>query len=317
MNLNFDKIFPRASKPAVTITTRRTMQLTVDGKLQPIVAGETITISHEEFSQLERDDYSSATSTGLKIQVADPTPQRSEPASAPAAWRSLPACFADFFNAEAQVAVAREHIGLIRSKRKDFFGTADIDFDGASGTILAGEFIAEPNQNPISTLRPINFDDPVNQKIARFLKNAEAAAEDYLARLIETTSLPQQRRFLECGKNRIDPAEELQRVIDELAAVGLALFTLRIEALGLADFQIRKLFHGSADYIRYGSHLPACVGDLCSAGYDANGVIQTFVEAPVASTASYLLLERERIAELKPLLAQARKELAATRKAAA
>lgn len=316
MNIDFSKIFPRGKKPPVTICTKRNMILSVDGESRHVPAGEQVTIPHADFSQLEPGDYQLIASNAPKLDVADPTPPRPVPESAPAAWDTLPECFRQFHAAEAEIAVARQHIELIRAKRKEIFGTADIDFDGAEGTILAGSFSAEPRMNPVSTLRPINFDDPVNQKLARFLKVAESNAKEYLARLIETRSFPQQRLFLQCGNYRIEAAEELQSMIDALAEVGFQIFSLRLQALELAEHHVRKLFSGSGVFVRYGSQAPAYLGGLCFAGFEDDGVtMRRYSELPVQTSATYLLRDRERVAELKPLLAAAKKELARAQKA--
>lgn len=315
MNIDFGKIFPSSKKPAVTIRTKRPMILKVDGSSGHVPAGAEVTISHHDFSQLERSDYELVTSSVPKIDVADPTPARPEPEEPPVAWKTLPDCFTEFFSIAAQIAVAREHIELIRAKRKEIFGTASIDFEGGEGVILAGAFSAAPRENPISTLRPINLGDPVNQKLARFLNVAEANATDHLERLKETRNLPMQRLFLECGKHRIDAAEELQLLLQELANVGFEMFSLRLQALGLAQHQVAKLFPGSADFVRYANQPPAYLGGICFGGYDSGGTVRRFSDLPVESSASHLLRDRERLAELKPLLVQARKELAKALKA--
>ena len=316
MNLDITKLFPRAKKPPVTIRTLRNMRLAVAGEMQHVPAGSEVTIPYGDFIQLEEGDYQLIASNQQKLDVQDPTPARPDPAPAPEAWKSLPECFRQFHDTEAEIAAAREHIVLIRAKRKELFGTDAIDFEGGEGTILAGEFSMRPRENGVSTLRPINLDDPTIQKLARFLRVAEATAKDYLARLIETRSFPQQRIFLECGNHRIDAAEELQGVIQELAETGYQIFSLRLQALGLADHQVRKLFSGSADFIRFASHAPAYVGGICWGGYDDGGTVRRYSDIPVESSAGHLLRDRERIAELKPLVKSARAELAKAEKAA-
>jgi hypothetical protein len=315
MNLDFKKLFPRGKKPPVTIRVLRNMRLNIDGTSEHVPSGEMVTISHDEFSQLEAGDYTLISTNAVKLEVTDPTPARPEPEPSPTAWVALPPCFAEYHTTESEITAARQHIELIRGKRKEIFGTAEINFDGATGAILAGGISAQPLMNPVSTLRPINLDDPTNQKLARFLRVAEDNARDFLARLIESRNFPQQRLFLECGNHRIDAAEDLQGVIQKLADTGYQIFALRLQALGLAEHQVRKLFIGSADFIRFSSQQPAYVGGVCFGGYEDGGTVRRYSDLPVASSAGHLLRDRERLAELTPLLKSARAELAKAEKA--
>lgn len=320
MNLNFAKLFPKADKAPVQLKILRDMRLEVEGEIRHVSQNEEVTVSRETFEQLSQDDYrliSPAKPSGEVI--SDPSPDRPEPRPLPARWESLPACFREFWECSESVRCAREHIGLIQEKRMAIFGVGT-DFADARGTILVGGFhFADDrrNKNVVSTLRPVDFDNPENKRLDFYLTKAETAAEDYLARLLEKVALPQQRRYLECGNFYINSTSELQEILAELESIGFAIFSTRIQALGLADHQNRRLYHGSADFMKYGSHGSTDVQGLASAGYDDAGNLRVYCDLEISTCAGHLLRVLDRTAELKPLLIEGRRELAKTRKAAA
>ena len=317
MNLNLSKLFPKNKKLPVRIVTSRNMRLTIDGLQQHVDAGTEVEIDFDEFRQLDQADYKLVNLNQPKIEVADPTPARPAAEPAPATWGKLPECFRVYHQTEAEIAAARDHIQLIHGKRLELFGT-NTDFSKSEGTILAGTVSSSSDtrdRGVYSSLRPINFDDPVNRTHARFLAVAEEVAKDHLNRLLESSDIPQQRRFLECGTHRIDAAEELQDIITELADTGFQIFSLRLQALGLSEGHVRKLYAGSADFVRYSNQTPAYVGGTCWGGMAEDGRMRRYSDLPVESSAGHLLRDRARLEELKPLLKAAKAELAKAQKA--
>jgi hypothetical protein len=103
----------------------------------------------------------------------------------------------------------------------------------------------------------------------------------------------------------------------EIEATGFEIFRTRVAALGLSEFQNRRLFYQSSDYVKYASHGTAEVSGLCSAGYAEDGVtLRVFIDEPCETIASHLLRTNERLDDLRPLLAEARRELKRTKAAA-
>ena len=317
MQFDITKIFPRGKKPDVLILTKRNMMLPVDGTSQHVPAGSTVTIAHDDFRQLDQADFELVNLNQPKVEIADPTPAKPAPEPLPAAWLTLPDCFRVYHETEAEIAASRAHIRLIQDKRLELFGT-NTDFSKSEGTILAGRVSVSGDtrdRGVYSSLKPLNFDDPVMRKLARFLANSEEAAKDHLNRLLETSDISQQRRFLECGTCRIDVAEELQELIAELADTGFKIFSLRLQALGLAESHLHKLYSGSADFVRYGTQSPAYVGGCSWGGMAEDGRMRRYSDLPVESSAGHLLRDRARIDELKPLVKAAKAELSKAQKA--
>ncbi|RYD17967.1 MAG: hypothetical protein EOP88_24235, partial [Verrucomicrobiaceae bacterium] len=78
MNLNFLKLWPKGKGPALTITTKRAMNLRVDGELQHTEAGTTLDIDEAELGNLDASDYTIVSTNRPAIEVENPTPARPE-----------------------------------------------------------------------------------------------------------------------------------------------------------------------------------------------------------------------------------------------
>lgn len=320
MNINFSKIFPKAEKAPVQVKALRDMRMSIDGINRHVERGEEITLDRKVFDQMDRDDFELLSATTPSAPpILDPSPERPEPLPLPARWESLPPVFHKFHECAEKVRIAREHINLIRDKRYEIFGV-HADFADATGTHLVGG-MAFPsdrsNKNIISTVRPIDFDDPKNRQVDAFLSKSARVAEAHLAELLEKTSLPQQKRYLECGNCYITATEELRGIIDELEGIGYQLFSTRVAALGLGEYQNRRLFYQSSDHIKYANHGTCQPQGLTSAGYDEHGRLRVFCDLQITTMASHLLTTLSRLADLRPLLAEGKRELAKARKATA
>ena len=324
MNLDFRKLFRTGEKhPPVKIRTTRSMMLRpLDEPSRHVQAGEEITVAFDTLRELEGTDYTVIDSGRPKLEVTDPSPQREEPRPLPARWDELPACFADYWNLSEQFRTAREHVVAIIAERRRIFGS-NISLEGAgdSGRIFMGGADLLDERKGVSggvssRLTEIDLSDPRLRALDRFLTAAENGARDYLDRLIDTKEIALQRAFLACGQHRLAVADELRALLDELAAIGYELFSIRSAPLGLADYHIRRLFHGSADYVKYASHPPAIFGSVRSAGLDQTGQPIPYSDQPVTSQACWSLDMQDRLRDLKPLLAEGKSELNRTRKAA-
>lgn len=316
MNLNLSAIFPAVKKPPVKIRFTSNISIRVNGKSISVCDGDEMEIPYSDCQQLDPSDYqvTSSISPTAAVQVADPTPAREEPAPLPDRWNELPQCFQDWHRMTQDLIVARKHINAIRETRRNVFGT-DADFSDVEGTFLAGGVGGGDNRtNYFSTLQPFNMSDPTTKRLARFLAAGLAGAEDYLARLREKTTIPLQRAFYESGMHHLTKAEEVQILVAEIKGIGYQIFEHRLSALGLAEGHLRRLYSGSADFLKYGNLAEAHFAGRCSAGYDEAGILRVYSDEPVPATACHSLRDMARIPELQALLKQAKAELHAAQK---
>lgn len=316
MDLNFGKLFPRGKKKPATITTPRAMSMRVDGETRHVPAGETVTIDRDVFEQLDVSDFTLKSLNEPKLQAVDPTPPRPEPEPMPAGWEELPKCFREFHDLEQSLLTADRHLTLIREKRREIFGSG-IDFAKGEGRMLVGNLSISADQrdrNLYPQVREINFDDPEQQAVARYLSRSEKAAMAHLQEARLAVDLPMQRAFLACGAARLQAAESLQSLAAELAEIAFSIFAARIESLGLGESKIRSLFVGSADFLKYANHsFGVGITGMRFGGYDDDGItVRVYSDLPVSSSASHLRNDLSHLASLKPILVAAKKELART-----
>ena len=287
------------------------------GETKSVAAGDRFFVSKAELAKYERDDLL-VQSKPASTKMIDPTPSRPTPTTAPDAWRELPKSFGQWHDLADRFRCLRQHLRDIDATRVRLFGSA-IDFSALRGGASAiGMRYVEgktPQDNPLMIHHHIDFNDPKTIFQDRCLTAAHDAATDELERLTEKSEVTLQKLFLECGNHRIKNSEALQAVIDELGEIGLNIFRSRIAPLGLSEHHLRGLFYGSADFVAY-VHPPAYSGGMCILRC-VNGVTEFYGDEAPPQQAGHLLGEMLRLAELKPLLAEARKVLTRTLKAAA
>lgn len=310
---------PRTPGPTVTVEIRRRLRLTVDGANRHVEPGEILTVPESDISVLEPGDYRLISrSTREEIEaVPDPCPPREDPRPLPDRWAELPECFSDYWHASEQFRVAREHLATVRKIRVEVLGAAGGMTDNAKAAIVGSLTVSDDQRDKsvYSTLRAINPNNPIVRRQAEFIDKAEAAAEDHLRRLTETKLATLQRSFIECGRCRLAAAGEVNALIEQIESVGFQIFRERIAALGLSEHKARQLFAGSADAQRFAGIALAYVGSTVSAGFDAEGVQVVYSDRHPASQATWMLETLDRRPALVKLLAEAKAELARTRKA--
>ena len=317
MNLNLTKLFPKSS-PNVEVIAGRDMIVTVpDGTQRSVTVGERLEVTKEELARYERGDLlvqSKPTST----RMTDPAPSRPPPTPAPDAWRDLPKSFTQWHDLNDRCRCLRQHLRDIDATRVRLFGSA-ISFSALHGsaTAIGMQYVhgRTPQENAKVIHHHIDFNCPKTIFQDRCLTAAHDAATDELERLTEKSEVTLQRLFLECGNHRIKNSEALQAVIDELGEIGLNIFRSRIAPLGLSEHHLRGLFYGSADFVAY-IHPPAYSGGICILRC-VDGITEFYGDEAPPQQAGHLIGEMLRIAELKPLLLEARKTLAKTLKLAA
>jgi hypothetical protein len=332
MNFDFKNIFGiGTTQPPAKIRTKRTMSIAPLGEAnRHVESGSEIVVSFETLRQLDPGDFDMLDSGRAVVEVADPVPPRQEARPLPARWEELPSCFAHYWTLAEEFRTARSHVSEIIAARVEILGTnielSRVKFttgqDDIGGFILAGSTMhANPRMGDagglISTVKPIDTADPTLRKLDRLLTLGEDAARDFYERLVGTKEITLQKAFLACGQHRLTVADELRVLLDELANIGFDLFQARTAALGLADYQIRRLYHGSADFLRFADHGTAVGGFKRSAGLDANSQPIIYSDEPVSSQAGWSLQMSDRLSELHPLLTEGRKELAKARKVSA
>ena len=318
MHLDIKKLFPKTSEH-LTVTATRAMMITDStGINRTVEVGETITISRSEFAKFDRDDFKPIQSTAW-TKFADPTPERRQTAEMPDDWKSLPACFSRYHNLQQKFRILRLHLADIDQKRIDLWGSsisfASMGDNAAVALGMRWVAPANPQQNILIKNYRVDFKDPLTIYQDRCLSSAAEKTANELEKLTASSGIDIERLFLLCGNARIEKSAELQLVIDELADIGFALFSTRIKSLGLSNHHARSLYYQSADWVTY-KHEPAYSGGMCILRC-VDGITEFYGDEAPPQQAGHLIGEMLRIAELKPLLLEARKTLAKTLKLAA
>jgi hypothetical protein len=273
-------------------------------------------ISYQMSRELDASDVTILSGPGKTAEpIANPVPARPAHAPLPNGWDKLPGCFAEWFSINEDFRTARLHCQLITDCRVSTFGTSSSVFGGNVGKVTSIRFAqGKPGDGVHHFSKIIDTSSPEAIQLETYIRQAEDEAEDWLKRLTETKGLAIQRAFLECGGHRIDKGIELQDIVFELASIGFKIFSIRVQALGLHESQVRRLFSNSSDAVRF-TFENAYQGSMKFAGMAADGEMRVYVEEPVASTACHLLDQSAKVAQLTPLLIAGRKELARALKA--
>ena len=317
MNLNLTKLFPKTS-PDIEVVSNRSMVVTLaTGETKSVAAGDRFFVSKAELARYERGDLL-VQNRPAPTKLIDPSPQRPSPTPPPDAWRELPKCYTEWHQLNDRFRCLRQHLRDIAATRVRLFGSA-VNFSALHGsaTAIGMQYVhgRTPQDNAQVIHHHIDFNDPKTIHNDRCLTAAHDAATDELERLTEKSEVTLQKLFLECGDHRIKNSEALQATIDALGEIGLNIFRSRIAPLGLSEHHLRSLFYGSADYALY-VHPPAYSGGMCILRC-VGGVTEFYADEAPSQQACHMLRETARLAELKPLLLEARKTLARTLKLAA
>ncbi len=115
-------------------------------------------------------------------------------------------------------------------------------------------------------------------------------------------------QLLEASKATIAKIEAANDATQELADVAFEIFSLRISALELAEPHRRKLYAGSGLFTRYGHLQPLGLHGAVFLGGENPSVA---LDLPIEGMAAAYRAAAARLAEVEPLLVQARAELAA------
>ena len=317
MNLNLTQLFPKSAANVEVIAGRDMIVTVPDGTQRSVTVGDRFEVTKEELARYERGDLL-VQGKPASTKMTDPAPSRPPPTPAPDAWRDLPKSFTQWHDLNDRFRCLRQHLRDIAATRVRLFGSA-IDFAALRGgaSAIGMRFVEgrTPQENHQILTTNLDFNCPKTIFNDRCLTAAHDAATDELERLTEKSEVTLQRLFLECGSARLVVGEQLQAVVEELADLGLRIFETRVAALALSQHHVRGLFFGSADWQKY------VHPDSYRAGMAVlrvvDGRTEFFVDESPEQSASVLSSETLRLAELKPLLLEARKTLAKTLKLAA
>lgn len=314
---DFKKLFPKAN-PAVQVEAVRPMVVKIaDGTTRTVEPGDRFEVLPDDIGGFEPGDLRVLARPSEPI-MEDPTPKRPATLPPPERWKPLAQCFADWWDINERFRVGKQHLELLRTARIEFFGTdADLGRTQGAGKALVhrwNENADQANHNVVVTNYVHDLDDPKFRKISQFHHNALIAAEDHLEELRSTFGLKIQRLHLECGNCRMKSAAALTEVTTELRQTGIDLFSLRLAPLELHPSKILQLYAGSAICQKYAFHHDPSVSGTCFGGYDESGSLRIYVDDGVPAIAGGMLSDLERTAELEPLLAAGRKELAKAQK---
>lgn len=319
---DFATIFPKNKKPNRRVKARRGMIMQLaDGTTRPVTAGEELEITAEEAAKLDNLDVV------FLDPLAKPEPPKIEPAPerpavrpAPAEWSALPDCFRDWWNLNERFKVASEHGRLIVQKRVQIFGTTNsiTDPQASAATLLVFRLQPAERGGGIIHNHTVRLDDEQVILQDKELNYAAKRAAEHLEELRRDYTLKLQKLHLECGWHRLTSADQVTKIARQVRQCGYDLFALRVAALELHPAQVARLYNGSALFLKYGTAQDAPVRNVRFAGLDeATGEMRQYLEDDVRSIATFALRDLKMLAELEPLLAEGRRELAKAKKAAA
>jgi hypothetical protein len=217
-------------------------------------------------------------------------PERAKPAPLPDSFKGLPVSFAKAweFIAKRRAIVADLIAAQEAALPEDFVALRGIK-DGLKFycRVTIGE-------------------EGILERIA--LSDAAQSAEDRLKAHDAREAYPTACQLLESSKATIAKIEAANDAAQELADIAFNIFGIRIAALELAEPHRRKLFQGSGLFIRYGYFQPLGMYDAVFMGGENPSIA---LDMPVESMAATYHTAANRLAEVEPLLVQARAELAA------
>lgn len=317
---NFAEIFPKQSKPNRQIKVINDIVIKLaDGTTRHCSAGEIVEVTHRDSLGLDTNDFAFLDKETREPIHTVKAPERPSPAPLPDRWDTLPECFSKWHEINEKFATAAAHKRLITEARIRTFGTANSlgNPSGDVSTLIAVNVTFGKGKGINSNSRELRIDSPEVIAQEREFQRVENYAADHMQELVSTYAIAIQKLHLECGYARLNSCDQLTKITTEIRAAGLALFTHRIKALELHDSQVHRLYCGSALFQKYGTVNDPYVSGLSSAGYSSSGVIIQYVDDTVPAIAGGCLYDLQRIAELAPLLAEARKELAKAQKVAA
>lgn len=284
-----------------------------------IEAGRIIDINESTLRGLDPGTF---TRVGGKkdVQVADPTPARREALPPPDGWQKLPPSFAKWWELNQRFEIAKDWLQACRDNVQKVLGF-NCDFGSYEGPLIVNTFALADNREPFggivnSSPGIIDTGDPVIRKLNKFVFDAIRRAQEHLKDVRQQYGTQLRKLSLECGLHRIDLQDEVQGLVQTLNAQALEIFRVRVAPLGLAEFNERRLFAGSATFQKYVRTEPNLSGQIIGGfGPDGQPMIVTDLETP--TEAAYYVMLADQRDELTALLAEAKAELSKARKAAA
>ena len=216
-------------------------------------------------------------------------PERAKPAPLPDSFKGLPVSFA---KAWEFIAKRRAIVADLEAARER---ALPADFKALSGFKDGLKFYARAVIGEVAILERIALGDAVT------------AAEDHLRTHDAREGYPIACQLLEASKATIAKLEAANDATQELADIAFEIFGIRIAALELAETHRRKLFVGSGLFTRYGHFQPLGLhGAVFMGGENPSRAL----DLPVETMATTYHNAAARLAEVEPLLVQARAELA-------
>lgn len=260
--------------------------------------GASVTIPEKEADSLIADgtasDPQGQAAAGEKLAALAaklPAPRPVQPI--PDYWKSLPDCFATWWNLnEAAVGLIwrRDEIQrhIVKLLTRNTMGAKmNHDLKSSLGNIPAGAskdiLIAG-----VAAAIEVGKRDPDYLAEIRYFEDAyyraAAAVDDFREKHGDKYTVAK----LECGD--FLQAEHLKTCESIAEAKGIAreLFSTRIADLGLAEREVSRLFSGSADYLKVSQFQPPTLEDLRVAWSEGDGRTKLFVDRSPATMADIL-----------------------------
>jgi hypothetical protein len=182
--------------------------------------------------------------------------------------------------------------------------------DGSTRSRLVEAWVAE-------RMKHINIgilDDKKHEEL-RKLADAMNRAYQNINFLLEEQRENFLRLKIECGDVVLAAVHRGAKAAKECRTVGFEIFRCRLEALRLGEAELRRLFCGTAEDEKYGRAEIPSAPNLHLGWLEDSGEPRHYVEGTPAQLADFARVFSARADELEALAAEAKRELAQTRKA--
>lgn len=310
--------------PLSEIKILENCHLQLDGKTVPVTAGEVVRVAPQHAHQLIVDGRAELVGSrdareNRRAMLDAMLPPPVTPSPLPDGWDKLPECFARWHELSASLDALDTRRAEILKRLVAHRGKHALGFRGEYDDIKSLSPAQETAMLEIIGRVPDGGVSALDLEIDKYLGDALQRAEIAVGDWRQQNADALLEAKIAISDFYVGTAEKLARLCHEVEAVGIAIFTERVKALGLSDGKVKQLFAGSRDWLTYAKaaadpHVP---GEMTVLWFFDSGRDQKIISTtnPVSIVCLIRQME-ERINELESLLKEGTAELARARKAA-
>ncbi|MES2920193.1 MAG: hypothetical protein V4819_01505 [Verrucomicrobiota bacterium] len=317
--MNLKRLFNRTAEPKISvIITRETF---IEGR--PYTINEEVTLPEQVALQLIAigaavDPTTEGRAAAQAAKDAELLPPPVEALPCPEAWTKLPVCFASWWKLNEAHRCLADRRDAIEEKLIAYYRRYTLQCEPYE----LGTAIADPrerarvlgvamSQISIGAIDPSHIHDC--RLLRDFYQRAKVTTDEWLEANRDALNIAR----IECSNAVLKKHAELCHDSGALSAVAFDMFSIRIAALGLAEYEVRRLFTNSSDFCNYHRDKPS-IQDLKSAWFEGNGADQHhYINQPVPVMVGMLEGFDAQHADIKALSKTAKSALDKTRTAIA